>query len=219
VSDILDAVFFDDSNPEPRCPCVLLLDTSSSMQGASINALNTGLRAFQQAIREDEVTSMRIEIAIVTFNSEVSVVQHFVTADDFNPPTLTTTGSTCMGAGIEKALNLVAERKATYRANGTPHYRPWIFMITDGEATDSVDEARRRIAMEQAGKHSVFFPVGVTNANMAKLRELSSAPEPVKLEGLNFREMFLWLSSSLKALSGSRVGEQVALSPVGWGKV
>ena len=27
-------------NPEPRCPCVLLLDTSGSMQGAPIEALN-----------------------------------------------------------------------------------------------------------------------------------------------------------------------------------
>jgi uncharacterized protein with von Willebrand factor type A (vWA) domain len=25
-------------NPEPRCPCVLLLDTSSSMRGAPITA-------------------------------------------------------------------------------------------------------------------------------------------------------------------------------------
>jgi hypothetical protein len=27
-------------NPEPRCPCILLLDTSGSMQGAPIRELN-----------------------------------------------------------------------------------------------------------------------------------------------------------------------------------
>lgn len=30
-------------NPDPRCACVLLLDTSSSMSGAPIAALNQGL--------------------------------------------------------------------------------------------------------------------------------------------------------------------------------
>ena len=30
------------SNPEPRCPCILLLDVSGSMSGRPINELNTG---------------------------------------------------------------------------------------------------------------------------------------------------------------------------------
>ena len=33
-------------NPEPRCPCVLLLDTSSSMKGQPIKELNDGLAFF-----------------------------------------------------------------------------------------------------------------------------------------------------------------------------
>ena len=31
-------------NPEPRVPCVLILDTSQSMQGSRINELNAGLQ-------------------------------------------------------------------------------------------------------------------------------------------------------------------------------
>jgi uncharacterized protein with von Willebrand factor type A (vWA) domain len=42
-----DAVEFAE-NPEPRCPCVLLLDTSGSMQGAAINALNQGCARFRR---------------------------------------------------------------------------------------------------------------------------------------------------------------------------
>ena len=37
-------------NPEPRCPCVLLLDTSGSMQGASIEALNQGLHTLRDGL-------------------------------------------------------------------------------------------------------------------------------------------------------------------------
>jgi hypothetical protein len=37
-------------NPEPRCPCLLLLDTSGSMQGAPISELNRGLVAFKDEL-------------------------------------------------------------------------------------------------------------------------------------------------------------------------
>jgi uncharacterized protein with von Willebrand factor type A (vWA) domain len=33
------------SNPQPRCPCVLILDVSGSMGGRPINELNEGLKA------------------------------------------------------------------------------------------------------------------------------------------------------------------------------
>ena len=44
-----DAVEFAE-NPEPRCPCILLLDTSGSMKGEPLDALNEGLRTFQQEL-------------------------------------------------------------------------------------------------------------------------------------------------------------------------
>jgi hypothetical protein len=35
-------------NPEPRCACLLLLDTSGSMHGQPITELNAGLTAFKE---------------------------------------------------------------------------------------------------------------------------------------------------------------------------
>ncbi len=68
-------------NQEPRCPCVLLLDTSGSMHGEKIGALNEGLRAFRDDLLRDPVARKRVEIAVVAFDNEVRVVQDFVTAD------------------------------------------------------------------------------------------------------------------------------------------
>jgi uncharacterized protein YegL len=42
---------------------------------------------------------------------------------------------------------------------------------------------------------------------------------PLKLNGLNFIEMFVWLSASMSAVSHSKLDEQVALPPIGWGSV
>jgi len=41
----LDAAVEFADNPEPRCPCVLLLDTSGAMKADKIKALNEGRRA------------------------------------------------------------------------------------------------------------------------------------------------------------------------------
>jgi uncharacterized protein YegL len=209
-------------NPEPRCPCVLLLDTSGSMQGTPIDALNGGLRTFQEDLIKNSLASRRVEIAIVAFNSDVKVVQEFVTPDSFELQTLTAQGLTHIGAGIHRALDMVQARKALYRANGVAYYRPWIFMITDGEPQGEpeqiVEQVKQRIREDEANKRVAFFPVGVENANMTRLSEIS-VRTPLKLKGLNFTEMFLWLSASMNAVSHSRLDEQVALPPVGWGVV
>ncbi|MBI4326514.1 MAG: VWA domain-containing protein [Chloroflexi bacterium] len=209
-------------NPEPRCPCVLLLDTSGSMQGDPIAALNQGLIAFKDDLIKDPLASRRVELAVVTFDNEVKVRQDFVTVDQFEPPALTAQGQTFMGGAIQKALDLIQARKGQYRANGIAYYRPWVFMITDGEPQGEpeviVQQAASRLKSDEANKRVAFFAVGVENANMAKLAEIV-VRTPVKLIGLDFVEMFVWLSKSMEAVAQSRTDEQVALPPPGWGAV
>src|ERR1051326_8776445 len=89
-------------NPEPRCPCVLLLDTSKSMTGQPITALNQGLQVFRDELLKDTLARQRVEIAIVTFGGVVQVIQNFVTVDNFPPPTLQAQGQTPMGTAILK---------------------------------------------------------------------------------------------------------------------
>ena len=208
-------------NPEPRCPCVLLLDTSASMTGAPIAALNDGLRILKEDLLKDPVASARVEVAVVSFNSEITVERDFATPDQFDPPILTAGGTTHMGSGIHKALDILQVRKATYKANGIMYYRPWVFMITDGEPQgepDSiVDTAAARIKDDELNKRVCFFAVGVEGANMAWLAQLLVRP-PVKLVGLNFAEMFVWLSRSTGQVSRSTSDEQQnALPPPDWG--
>lgn len=221
VPTLEEAVEFAE-NPEPRCPCVLLLDTSASMAGAAIAALNEGVRAFRDTLCQDALASRRVEVAVLSFDSEVRVVQDFVTTDLFEPTPLTAQGMTHIGTAIHKALDMLQTRKAQYRANGIAYYRPWVFLITDGapqgEPEDVVLAAAQRIADDEANKRVAFFAVGVENADMSRLATLS-VRAPVKLIGLNFVEMFVWLSASMQKVSQSQMDEQVALPPPGWSTV
>ena len=71
---------------------------------------------------------------------------------------------------------------------------------------------------EEAQRRMLFFTVGVQGADMHKLKQIAPRP-PVMLNGLDFRSLFVWLSTSMKRVSSGKVGEAVALPPVGWGQI
>ena len=206
-------------NPETRCPVILLLDTSLSMSGDPIEALNRGIQIFKQDVLRDTKAALSVEVAIVTFGP-IRLRQDFVTIDRFDPPSLIADGGTPIGAAIEYALDLLEDRKETYKTNGIQYYRPWIFLITDGAPTDSWEMAAQRLRAAEARRRLLFFSVAVEGANMYTLGQIASPDRPpVKLNGLNFGGLFEWLSTSMKRVSTSKVGEAVALPPVGWGQI
>jgi Uncharacterized protein encoded in toxicity protection region of plasmid R478, contains von Willebrand factor (vWF) domain len=209
----LDIEFPD--NPDPRCAVVLLLDTSGSMSGQPIIELNKGLVTFQQKLSQDHLASRRVEVAIITFDSSVNIVQNFVTVDQFNPPYLSATGSTAMGQAIETGLNLLESRKADYRNNGIEYYRPWVLLITDGGPTDNWQNAAQMVRQFAANKKVQFYAVGVQGADMNTLSQIAPTnTPPLMLQGLNFSKLFDWLSNSMSVISASKPGDQTALAPV-----
>ncbi len=113
-------------NPEPRVACVLAryvgldgygrcerrVGTGQTVQidggmyevvtggTTRMDLLNEGLRTLKETLASDSLASKRAEIAIVTFGGIVTVVQDFVTAENFQPPHLKATGGTPMGQAI-----------------------------------------------------------------------------------------------------------------------
>jgi uncharacterized protein YegL len=208
------------SNPEPRCPCLLLLDTSSSMAGQAIAELNAGLQIFKKELETDDLAKQRVELAIITFGP-AQVHAEFRTADGFEPPLLHASGATPMGEAIMCGLDMLEARKKDYKEAGVSYFRAWVFLITDGGPTDEWREAARRVHAGEKSKAFSFFAVGVNGADMRTLGQLCSPDrQPLNLNGLHFRELFRWLSGSLSGVAKSRPGELVALpAPSGWASV
>lgn len=236
-----DSLEFAD-NPEPRCPVVLLLDRSGSMKDEPINELNEGLRLFCETIKKDTLASLRVEVALITFGGVVRVVdvrspdggeikpqearadEAFVSASQLQPPTLTADGQTPMGEAVELGLKLLRQRKDIYRQNGVTYYRPWMFLITDGHPTDEGiwQQAAEHARQEEGRKGVIFWGVGVKDADLQTLARFSSINQPMRLHGLDFRELFQWLSNSLSAVAQTEPGggvTQIALPPATWGSV
>jgi uncharacterized protein YegL len=249
VTDLPDQIPFPDpefvDNPEPRCPCVLLLDTSGSMNELKrvsrafspvermliespevrtvkpIDELNAALLAFRLELMADELAVKRVELSLITFGP-VKLVTDFHAPDLFRPQSLVAGGDTPMGEAIEKAIEIVSQRKAAYRQNGISYHRPWIFMISDGVPTDDWRRAAEQVRIGEQAKALAFFAVGVSGAKFDILSRIS-VRQPLSLNGLRFQEMFMWLSASLSSVSRSSLGDDVPLEnpavPGGWASI
>src|ERR1017187_3110455 len=204
-------------NPDPRCACVLVLDTSGSMTGEPIEKLNAAMGAFQKSLQEDPVARRRIEIAVLSYGyGQASKAQDFTPAADFVPPTLEAGGATPMGAAIRLAIQMVRSRKDLYKQHGIPYYRPWIVLLTDGSPTDEWETAARLLRAEEAEKSIAVFTVGIGAAADSNILSQMSSRPPTRLDSFDFTGFFAWLSTSQKSVASSRVGEQVPLPPLTW---
>ena len=206
---------------EPRCPCILLLETSKSVARPLLDEVLTGLRILKESLVKDRLASKRVELAIITFDDSVFVVQGLVLTSEFTLPNLTTGRSSQMAAGINKALDMIESRKQQYQLSGIRHFRPWIFMISgggsEGESMEMLQEAGKRISIYEREGQIAFFAVGVGNADIEVLGRVS-VRTPLRLKEANILRMFQWLGQNLSLVCGSKPGDEMALRPVDWGK-
>jgi uncharacterized protein YegL len=214
--------FFEAESPEnyeQKCLCVLALDVSGSMSNPMggmkpIDELNDGLEDFYFDIQEDATTANRLEVAIVTFHSEVQTELEPSLVENFEMPELVPKGSTKMVDGVREAIEKVEARKKWYKDTGQPYYRPWVILITDGEpdSDQDVKGLAKEIHDATKAKKFAFLAVGVEGANMKILREVSNPDmPPQQLQGLKFSAFFKWLSASMSTVTSSDSGQQVNL--------
>lgn len=200
---------------EPHLACVLLLDVSGSMAGEPISNLNKAIRRFKEQVCKDEIARKRVDVAVVTFATQVHVVTDFVPIEKLPDIKLVAEGTTMMAEGIDVAIDMVKKRNSFYQQIGIPFFKPWIFMITDGLPNSSrvaMQQAAQRIEKEEnSGSNGKlkFWVLGISDYDSTEMFKLTK--RVVELRNHDFTGIFDWLSDSMTAISQSTVGETVPL--------
>lgn len=209
------------NNPTPRVPICLCLDVSGSMQGEPIEELNQGIKLFYDTIKEDEIAYYSAEISVVTFGGkEPECVVDFASLElQPDMQELIAWGITPMGEAVNMALDLLEQRKKEYKDKGVDYYQPWLVLMTDGESNGNDNELKLAISrtckLIDSNKLTIF-PIGIgAKADMKTLAKFSPKRTPLRLQGLNFKSFFEWLSKSVCKTSQSTPGEYVKLDEEG----
>ncbi|AKG69637.1 MULTISPECIES: vWA domain-containing protein [Serratia] len=210
---IPDVAFIN--NSDQRTPLILVLDCSGSMGGEPIDQLNQGLALLEQELKDDVIAAKRVRLLIIEYGGYDQCKLHgdWTDAMDFVAPRLAAGGTTPMGQAVMLALNEIEAEKQRLKQAGISYTRPWLFLMSDGQPTDEWEGVAELCRQAEASNKVAVFPISVADASTEVMGRFSQhGSNGVKrLSGLQFRELFLWLSASMQVVSQSVPGGKAQL--------
>ena len=188
---------------EQKCLCVLVLDTSGSMNANNaIAELNDSLKRFKDVIEQDSVTRDRLEVGIITFDSVVKVIQQPAKLTKIEMPKLKAQGCSLLVPALEKAQELIKKRIDYYKYQGICYYRPWIIVITDGDpypGGQNIVSIASKIKSDVDNRLYIFVIIGIGDMQSSVLSTLETEQMPafrIPINKILFEEFFTFLSQS-----------------------
>lgn len=202
------------------CPVIFLLDTSGSMDGQPIGALNSAMEAIMPELESMNKNNAdtEIQVAALTFQTDAAgnAVLNWVTGDDGLQSTegykwtdVEVGYGTPMGAAfteLEKVLHVEGEKGIMNKASGS--VAPVLFLLSDGMPTDDYHSGLVKLQENNWYKVAARVAIGYGESNDAILREFTKNPETVKhtnnVEDLKALIQFVTITSSMVASSGKK---------------
>jgi uncharacterized protein YegL len=200
-----------------RLPVYFLLDTSGSMYGEPIQALNNALSGMVNTLRSDPQALDSLWISIITFDREVKEIVPLTELVSFQLPEITClqSGPTNTGAGLDFVIQKVKKDSVKGSATQKGDWKPLLFVFTDGKPSD-IQLYREKIP-EINNLHFAAI-VGCAAGHMANdeiLKELTV--NVVHLDSANsstLKQFFKWVSETIEQGNKSQgTGESLTLPP------
>lgn len=217
------------TNPSPRIPICLCIDTSRSMlYNGRIDLIKQGILNLYEELKNDFQISNSAEIAIVTFNNEAEILENFETVSEKNIPSFKVGGNTALGKGVNLSLDILEQRKDLYKNNGIDYYQPWLIIMTDGasygEPKSILNQSQDRTFRLEYSKKLVVIPISVGNqAKREELEKFTSKKESViGIDGAQFNKFFAFISRSVAQVvqSAGKANIELDLNTiVDWGEL
>lgn len=199
-----------------RLPVYLLLDTSGSMRGEPIAAVNVGVSSMLSALRKDPYALESVHMSIITFDVEARELVPLtpIEALQISEIKVPDSGPTFLGAALELLCQRVDRDVMKSTADRKGDWRPLLFVMTDGSPSDL---ALYRGMIPEVKRRSFGLVVACAAGPKAKLEFLRELTDNLvsmdTMDSATFAGFFKWVSASVVSgsVSGSVAG--AALPP------
>lgn len=185
-----------------RLPVYLVLDKSFSMAGEPINAVNQGLQALVDMLRQDPFALETVYLSVIEFSSEAKHTVPLCDLMTFQSPTLIPDGTTALGGALKLTAERIRDEVQSSSSNAKGDWRPLVFIFTDGAANDDLDAGIE--AMKSVSVAKLVGCAAGADADITDLQRFST--DVVRLnnnDAESIRAFFTWVSASVSMVSQS----------------
>ncbi|HPT21808.1 MAG TPA: VWA domain-containing protein [Bacteroidales bacterium] len=158
---------------------IFIVDTSGSMDGEKIGAVNEAIREVIPEIKNINNADAKIKIAVLDFSSGAKWIYNKpIEAENFSWSNLDAAGMTDMG----KAFKLLNEKlsRTGFMNEAEGSYAPCLFLMSDGEPTDDYKSGLNDLKQNKWFKAAIKVAVAIgSDANTEVLKEFTGNSECV----------------------------------------
>lgn len=198
-----------------RLPVYFLLDTSGSMRGEPIQALNNALSGMINTLRSDAQALDSLWISIVTYDREVKEIVPLTELVSFQLPEITCpqSGPTITGAGLAYIIEQVKKDVIKGSSTQKGDWKPLLFVFTDGKPSDMPLYREKIVDIKNLNFGAVVGCAAGPKADDVILKELTD--NVVHLDSADsstLKKFFKWVSETIEQGNKSQgTGESVTL--------
>ena len=155
-----------------------LIDTSGSMSGTKIGAVNTAIREVLPVLRGVGGSDANIKIAVLGFSTNAHWISPPVSVDEFMWEDITAVGWTDFGAALNRLCEKMSRKE--FLNSGTGYAAPVAILMSDGQPTDAWLAPLELLRQNNWFKLATKLAIAIGNdADKKVLAEFTGDPQAV----------------------------------------
>jgi uncharacterized protein YegL len=179
-----------------RLPVYLALDTSGSMYGEPIAAVETGVQTLISALRQDPYALETAYLSVITFDSAAKQIVPLTELTAFQMPSIQANGTTSLGDALKLLAGKIDTEVAKTTAEVKGDWKPLIFIMTDGAPTDNWQKGLTEFRKRKVGM--VVACAAGQGADTKVLKQITDCVVQLDTaDSSTLKAFFKWVSASV----------------------